>query len=112
MAIEVFSWKPLAPAEADVKLRNRKAQFGDGYKQVSGDGLNAREQSWNLSFGGSESEIAEIVAFLDRMAGRKAFQWKPPLYPVGLWLCEEYTPKENPGLYFTLTATFVQAFKP
>lgn len=112
MAIETFTWKALAPADANVKLRNRKAQFGDGYAQVAGDGLNSREQSWNLSFGGTEAEISAIVAFLDRMAGRRAFQWKPPLYPLGLWTCEEYAPKENPGNYFTLTATFEQAFRP
>ncbi len=40
MAILVFTWCPRLNASSDTKFRTRTVQFGDGYKQVSGDGLN------------------------------------------------------------------------
>ncbi len=112
MAIETFTWCPRIDAQADVKYRMRKAQFGDGYEQVSGDGLNNRSQEWSLNFVGDESYIQDIREFLDRMAGTTSFQWKPPLYPLGLWRCEGYKPKALGAGLFALDATFIQAFKP
>ncbi|MDU7134249.1 MAG: phage tail protein, partial [Enterobacteriaceae bacterium] len=38
MAIETFTWCPRINPEQEVSFRTRKAQFGDGYAQVSGDG--------------------------------------------------------------------------
>lgn len=112
MAIETFTWSPRIDAQAEVKNRVRKAQFGDGYTQVSGDGLNTRSQEWSLSFVGSEDYIQAIREFLDRMAGSKSFLWKPPLYPLGLWRCEDYKPRAMGGDIYSLDATFIQEFKP
>ena len=46
MAIETFQWSPRTNAAADATFRIRKAQFGDGYVQVAGDGINFRAQNW------------------------------------------------------------------
>ncbi|EPQ1022968.1 phage tail protein [Enterobacter hormaechei] len=112
MAIETFTWCPRVNAEADVNFRVRKAQFGDGYEQVSGDGLNTRTQQWTLNFTGNETYISAIKSFLDRHEGTKAFQWKPPLEPLGLYRCETYKPTGLGAGKFNLEATFIQAFKP
>ncbi|WP_426817931.1 phage tail protein [Winslowiella sp. 2C04] len=112
MALETFTWCPRTDAEADVKHRVRKAQFGDGYAQVAGDGLNTRSQEWALNFVGDEAYIQAIREFLDRMGGIRAFQWKPPLYPLGLWRCEEYKPVALGAGKYSLDATFIQAFRP
>ena len=112
MAIETFTWCPRINAEADTSFRVRKAQFGDGYEQVSGDGLNTRTQQWTLNFTGNETYISAIKSFLDRHEGTKAFQWKTPLEHLGLYRCETY---KHTGLVewkFNLEATFIQAFKP
>ncbi|HFK5819250.1 TPA: phage tail protein, partial [Enterobacter kobei] len=66
MTIETFTWCPRINAEADTSFRVRKAQFGDGYEQVSGDGLNTRTQQWTLNFTGNETYISAIKSFLDR----------------------------------------------
>ncbi|MDD8160574.1 phage tail protein, partial [Escherichia coli] len=66
MAIETFTWCPRLNAEADINFRVRKAQFGDGYQQVSGDGINPRSQKWTLQFTGTETYIGAIKDFLDR----------------------------------------------
>lgn len=88
MAIEIFTWSPRVNPQQTVNFRVRKAQFGDGYAQVSGDGINTRSQDWELSFVGTEDYIRPIKQFFDRHAGTRAFQWTPPLEEVGLYRCE------------------------
>lgn len=112
MAIESFTWCPRINAEQDVSFRRRTAQFGDGYQQAAGDGLNPRSQNWKLQFTGDATLITEIKAFLDRHHGVKAFQWKPPLEPTGLYRCDKYTPVALGAGMYSLSLTFEQAFKP
>ncbi|EPQ5164044.1 phage tail protein, partial [Pseudomonas aeruginosa] len=57
MAIETFTWVPDDGADVDGTLRTRTSQFGDGYAQESGDGLNGESQSWSLTFGGLPDEV-------------------------------------------------------
>ncbi|MEP8995473.1 phage tail protein, partial [Enterobacter hormaechei] len=54
MALETFNWSPRVNPSQDVTMRTREVQFGDGYTQTSGDGLNPRSQSWDLTFVGLE----------------------------------------------------------
>lgn len=112
MAIEEFTWCPRINAAGEMKFNTRKVQFGDGYTQVSSNGLNTRSQSWDLTFTGGEAYISEIKDFLDKHGGVHAFQWKPPLEPVGLYRCDTYTPTALGAGLFNLAATFEQAFKP
>ncbi|WPU24517.1 phage tail protein [Cedecea neteri] len=112
MPIETFSWSPRVNPSSTVTFRTRKAQFGDGYEQVSGDGLNPRSQQWDLNFVGSEEYIREIKNFLDRHQGTKAFLWNPPLEQPGLFRCEEFKPTPMGGDNHSLSAKFIQAYKP
>ncbi|WP_246829258.1 phage tail protein, partial [Morganella sp. HMSC11D09] len=50
--------------------------------------------------------------FIDRHGGIKAFQWKPPLEPVGLYRCDEHKLTPLGGDNYSLSLTFTQAFKP
>lgn len=112
MALETFSWCPRINPQQEVNFRTRKAKFGDGYEQVSGDGLNPRSQSWTLNFTGDEAYISSIKAFLDRHQGTRAFLWKPPLEPLGLYRCDTYKPTPLGAKKYNLEATFTQAYKP
>ncbi|ORM66128.1 phage tail protein [Pantoea rwandensis] len=112
MAIEVFTWCPRINAEADIKFNTRKVQFGDGYTQVAGNGLNTRSQEWSLSFTGTEAYIKAIKDFLDAHEGTKAFQWQPPLEDIGLFRCDTYKTTPLGNKKYNLDATFEQAFKP
>lgn len=49
MALETFNWSPRVNPSQDVTMRTREAQFGDGYTQTSGDGLNPPNESSLLS---------------------------------------------------------------
>lgn len=112
MAIEIFTWCPRLNAQQEVKFRTRTVQFGDGYKQVTGEGINLRSQTWALEFTGNETYIAAIKAFLDRHQGTKSFSWRPPLEPLGLYRCSTYTPTALGAGKYNLSATFEQAFAP
>ncbi|XTZ40274.1 phage tail protein [Salmonella enterica] len=113
MAVETFTWCPRINASQEVTFTTRKAQFGDGYAQVAGDGINTRSQQWSLSFVGNETLIGAIKDFLDRHQGVKSFQWKPPLEPLGLYRCEEgYKPTALGAGKYSLDVTFTQAFAP
>lgn len=112
MAIETFDWVPDDEATADGSFRTRKAQFGDGYAQVSGDGLNGEEESWPLSFGGLAEEIAPILSFVRRHGGHKAFLWTPPTGDLGLYRCPTHRRQFKPGGVVVLSLNFERAYHP
>lgn len=56
-----------------------RADFGDGYLQATGDGINPYKETWSLSFSNRpKSQIDAIKALLDDCNGVKAFFWTPP----------------------------------
>lgn len=110
MAIAIFNWCPRLSASASTKFSVRTAQFGDGYQQVSANGLNPRTQEWSVEFTGSASYIAAIKNFLDGHKGYQAFQWAPPLEPIGLFRCDEYAPTALGNEIYNLAATFKTAY--
>ena len=115
MAIETFSWRTQTQSQPQgaFKTRTREAQFGDGYKQVSGDGLNPEEQNWPLTFTGSEKDMLPILEFI-RAHTIKAFIWTPPYGVPGLYRVgkESITATPIGGMAMTITCTFEQAFAP
>lgn len=54
MAIEHFGWRIQAASQPTLSSKDtvRTAQFGDGYKQVSGSGLNDEVLNYDFSFTG------------------------------------------------------------
>ncbi|QHF27387.1 phage tail protein [Pseudomonas sp. R32] len=110
--METFSWSPKTEPTGNVEYRVRTSQFGDGYQQVVGDGLNSKRQSWPLSFVGDEQRIKAIVEFLDRHAGARSFYWTAPLGEKGLYRCKSYQPTAKGGGLYSLAATFEQSFHP
>lgn len=112
MAIETFTWPTQFGDAPDINWRTRKSQFGNGYKQTVGDGPNNKEQSFPITYTGPKSTVQQIMEFLDRHGGAKAFKWTTPLGEVGLYTCEKAVPTPLGGGQFKLTATFDQAFLP
>jgi phage-related protein len=112
MAIERFTWPTQNGDAPDITYRVRTAQFGDGYKQESGDGPNNKEDSYPISYTGPKAKVLEIMAFFDRHAGAKAFLWTTPLGELGLFTCKKPVPTPMGGSVFKLTSTFDRAFQP
>jgi phage-related protein len=73
-----FSYEPTYIFNKTVTPRVRRTQFGDGYTQRSGDGLNTQRQLWSLEFVGTVAEIDTIESFLEATGGVDNFTWTPP----------------------------------
>jgi len=113
MAYQTFSWSAHSEPTSTTQYRVLSAQFGDGYKQSAGDGINNEVNSWPLTFKGLEHEIKPIRDFLRSHKGYKPFYWKPPLETEAfLFEVTEFSVVPMGGRAYTLTATFVQRFAP
>ncbi|MCG6541752.1 phage tail protein [Pseudomonas sp. KSR10] len=113
MAIETFTWSPDGETEGEIAQRRRSSQFGDGYQQVTADGINAEQGSWPVTFGGTEDEIRPIRDFLRRHQGSKAFLWTPPLGELGLYRNDGlFRVNAKGGGIYVLSTTFETAFHP
>ncbi|WP_034913039.1 phage tail protein [Erwinia sp. 9145] len=115
MAIETFTWRTQTQGnmEGSFDHRIREAQFGDGYKQVSGDGINPETQSWPVTLTGRQRDILPALTFI-RNHTVKSFIWTPPFGGPGLYRAVKDSIKALPigGNAMTITATFEQAFAP
>ncbi|MDE1011275.1 MAG: phage tail protein [Paraburkholderia fungorum] len=110
MAAETFTWLVRVGDAGAIKFRSRGAQFGDGYKQLVGDGINGKSSSWPITIIEPMDAMQPITDFLDRHGGYVPFQWTPPYGAAALFTCAGYTPKRTAGSLITLTATFEQYF--
>ncbi|POP41737.1 phage tail protein [Superficieibacter electus] len=115
MAIEHFGWRIQAASQPTTGSKDvvRKAQFGDGYAQVSGSGINDETLTYDFSFTGRPDTALEIHAFLRRHK-TKAFSFTPPFGELALWRVEPDSLKKSARgkTLLTITATFEQAFAP
>jgi len=60
------------------------SKFGDGYEQVSADGLNHMLRKWDVSFSNrDQNEIEAIKDFLRARGGVEAFEFPVPNSPTG-----------------------------
>ncbi|MNJ71201.1 phage tail protein [Pseudomonas sp. R32] len=112
MAIETFTWPVQTGEQGDVTFAVRTKRFGDGYEQSVGESLNNRSQSWPVSYTGQKTRVKQIMDFLDRHKGSKAFLWTPPMGELGLYKCASYKPSNRGGIVYTISATFTQTFHP
>lgn len=111
---DTFNWAPqLGPSNGSGSFRQLTAQFGDGYQQNVGDGINNEVQSHDLTFIGNAARTTAIRDFLRAHRSGQAFYWTPPLesapllFKVSGW---RVTP-QGAGNY-TISTTFQQVFKP
>jgi phage-related protein len=93
MSAETFPAYPPHKSSSgeDVKLRVHKAQFGDGYKQLTPDGINTKVITWTLQWDAEDwDKVVEMKEFIDDHAGATPFKWTPPGGSEALWTCEGY----------------------
>jgi phage-related protein len=110
--MSTFSTTPSYGAALKVAPRVRVAQFGDGYSQRVGDGLNNAPRSWSLTFGKrTEAEIDAIEAFLAGEGGTTAFDWTPPRGAAGKWVCKGWDRGLDGFNNERLSATFDEVFE-
>lgn len=115
MAIEAFPWSVQAAGQPTTKSKDtiRKAQFGDGYAQVSGSGLNDETLTFEYTFTGRPDTGLLIYAFLRRHK-TKSFSFQPPFGDLTLWRVQADSLQKlvKGKTVMSITATFEQAFAP
>lgn len=66
-------------SSVEVKPRVRQAGFGDGYKQRTGDGINAIVRTFDAQFTAlTSAEAQTIIAFFEGRKGYLPFRWTIP----------------------------------
>jgi len=105
-----FTYSPNYGAAVDKTPKVKRAQFGDGYQQRVGDGINTTARSWSLSFEGTKTEIDAVDLFLQTEGGVTAFTWTPPTGAVGKWLCGQWSNSITDFDHYSLIATFEEVF--
>lgn len=95
-----------------VEARVLKSDFGDGYVQKAGDGINSIRRTWPLTWSNiTNAEAKTITDFLEAKGGYTPFYWTPPRTTTPLkWTCAAWTSFPNDANRMDVTATFIQDF--
>lgn len=107
-----FTIKPdLAPAGKH-SVRVLSVNYGDGYTQDTGNGINTDNPVWTVNFSNrNAADFTTLRAFLTALAPGERFYWTPssPSAVQGLYKCTEWTetPYINGGSAHTISCTFV-----
>lgn len=91
-----------------VEFKTLEAEFGDGYEQVSQEGLNNKRQEYSLTWANEDlTDANTIETFLDARGGSEPFYWTEPLASTAtLWRCTSYTSRVTGYNSKTINATF------
>jgi phage-related protein len=115
MAFPTFTPPRLPSPGTSLKKKPKlnKAEFGDGYTQVSRAGLNHLRREIQLSWEKlTPSEANTIENFLTLRGGDQPFYYTPSneATPVK-WTCEDWSTKVEKTGFHMVSATFVQSFQ-
>lgn len=113
MALLTFT-PPVGPSPGTShkpKLSILDAEFGDGYSQPTPNGINHIKHNVALKWDAlTYEQMAEIVGFLTRHGGTRAFYFRP--FGEGVtrkWTCREWDHNADDGVW-SVTATLVESF--
>lgn len=107
-----FSYVPDRGFSKTTKPRVLLYQFGDGYAQRTGDGINSMPSVYNLTFNGRDVTTAEaIIAFLEDTEGRTYFNWTPAGEANQIKvIASEWTMVHDTSISRNISVTFTQVF--
>lgn len=112
---ETFGFDVEVGATGDVAQRTWSNDFGDGYSQAGGIGINGRSEAWDISVTGKMVEgdkLFNVAAFLDRHEGFKSFQWISPTGKKGRYRANGYKLSTLGAGLLKLSVSFKQVFNP
>ena len=107
-----FDFTPDRGFSKTTKPRVLLYQFGDGYAQRTGDGINNMPSVYNLTFNGRDVDTANaIIAFLEDTEGRTYFNWTPvgEAYEIKV-IASEWTMTHDTSISRNISVTFTQVF--
>ncbi|MBN3471300.1 phage tail protein [Pseudomonas savastanoi pv. phaseolicola] len=110
---ETFDFDVQVGASGDVKQRTWSNDFGDGYTQAGGVGINTKSQAWEVTVigrYGAGQKVQQVQDFLDRQEGYKSFLWTPPGGAQGRYRANSYKLSTLGGGLYTLSVGFKQVY--
>jgi len=107
-----FTYNPSKSFSSSSKPRVITSQFGDGYSQRVGQGINRIVKEWSLVFKSrSLTDANAIETFFVARSGVEGFLWTPPgestTYSV---ICSEWSKTYDSNISATIQAKFTQIF--
>lgn len=78
MATLPFEPKVAGDSSVAVTPRTLRVDFGDGYNQRAGDGLNTTPGKWSLKWDLKATDATTLIAFFKTHGGHTSFDWTPP----------------------------------
>lgn len=112
---ETYGFSTRVGASGDIKQRAWENDFGDGYIQSGGTGINGNSQEWSHQLVGSLEEGQELHLvrdFLDRHEGYRSFLWTPPGGTQGRYKVNGYKLDPQGAGLFRISFTMKQVFTP
>lgn len=84
MALQTFptgdTYSPTVGTGYTKSFRSLSAEFGEGYEQITADGVNTVKQKWPITWRNIPTTTATTIKdFLDLRGVNEAFLWTPPL---------------------------------
>lgn len=99
---------PVWTSKRNTNTRILKQDFGDGYSQRAGDGINTTVDTWDIEFRGTSTVIDGIVTVLESKAGHTNFTWS--YAGTQKWICKQWSYADLGGDTRSLSATFEEVF--
>ena len=110
--MDTFDWPVRLGSSGQIEQRVQTNEFGDGYVQVIGVGLNNQAEAWDVSVTGVLAKIQPVRAFLDLHRGSRSFHWTPPGGNAARFRATSYRLLPHGKGIYTLSWTFQQVFYP
>lgn len=100
---------PEFPEGVDPEYKTQETQFGDGYKLIAEDGINARADRVDLRWENiTASEKNTLVNFLTLHAPATPFYYTPIDGTTRVFICRKWNMRRTDAGFFSVSATLEQ----
>lgn len=111
--IDVFKWKTMGTPKSTDTSNINEVSFGDGYTQLSINGINNTSETWDLTYTGRNDEAMAVKAFLNSHI-IKSFRWVNPYGEEKLYrvINQSIGSEFVGGNVVSLSFKFIQSYAP
>ena len=103
---------PSPGTKLTVAAQLNRTEFGDGYTQITRNGINFQKRTLDLNWEIlTQAQADTIIAFFAERGGDKAFYYKPYNSAVTYkWTCDEWPDEMRDDSFRTISVTLKQAY--
>lgn len=111
--VDKFIWRTMGTPKCTDSSNINEAKFGDGYTQLSSNGINNNSETWELTYIGEKEEIAKVRAFLNYHI-INSFKWTNPYGEEKLYrvVNKSIESEFQCGKVVSLSFQFIQSYAP